>query len=39
MVDISPYHDFEDLVSDDTKAEVDALREAIIAGEQAVDGS
>ena len=39
MVDISPYHDFEDLVSDDTKAEVDALREAIIAGEQSVDGS
>jgi basic membrane protein A len=32
-VGISPFHDFEDLVPDDVKAELDALRAAIIAGE------
>ena len=38
-VDISDFHDFDSIVSDETKAEVEALRAAIIAGEQAVDGS
>jgi len=38
-VDISPYHNFDSIVSDETKAEVEALKAAIIAGTQAVDGS
>ena len=32
-VEISPFHDFEDTVSDETKAELDALRAGIIAGD------
>ena len=31
-VDISPFHDFEDVVSDETKAELDAIRAGIIDG-------
>lgn len=36
-VGLAPYHDFEDDVPDDLKAELEALREAIIAGELAVN--
>lgn len=36
-VDIAPFHDFEDAVPDELKAEIDALREAIIAGEIVVE--
>ena len=38
-VDISPFHDFDDIVSDETKDEVETLRQAIIDGTQSVDGS
>jgi basic membrane protein A len=38
-VDISPLHEFESIVSDETKAEVEQLRADIIAGTQKVDGS
>ena len=38
-VDISDFHDFDSLVTDETKAEIEALRAAIIAGDQLVDGS
>ena len=38
-VDISPFHDFDGIVTDETKAEVDALREEIIAGTLSVNGS
>lgn len=37
-VGISPFHDFDSIVTADTKAEVDALRAAIIAGTQSVSG-
>lgn len=36
-VGLAPYHDFEDVIPDELKAEVDALREAIIAGEIVVE--
>lgn len=36
-VDIAPFHDLDDRVSDETKAELDALREQIIAGEITVE--
>ena len=36
-VGLAPYHDFEDVISDELKAEVDALREAIISGEIVVE--
>ena len=36
-VGLAPYHDFEDVVPDELKAEVDALREAIITGEITVE--
>jgi len=38
-VDISEFHDFDSIVSDDTKAEVEQLRADIIAGTQSVNGS
>lgn len=38
-VGIAPYHDFEDAVPDDLKAEVDALREGIIAGDIVVESA
>ena len=38
-VGISPFHDFDTIVSDDTKAEIEALIAAIIDGSQSVDGS
>ncbi len=31
-VDISPFHDFDDLVSDELRAELDAIREGIVDG-------
>jgi basic membrane protein A len=37
-VDISEFHDFDGIVSDETKAEVDELRQAIIDGTQSVSG-
>jgi basic membrane protein A len=37
-VGISDFHDFDSLVSDETKAEVDELRQAIIDGTQSVSG-
>ena len=37
-VDISPFHNFDSIVSDETKAEVEALKAAIIAGTQSVSG-
>ena len=37
-VDISEFHDFDSVVSDETKAEVETLREEIIAGTQSVSG-
>lgn len=36
-VSIAPYHDFEDEVSDETKAEIEALKEQIISGELKVE--
>lgn len=36
-VDLAPFHDFEDEVSDDLKAEIEELRAAIISGEVSVD--
>jgi basic membrane protein A and related proteins len=36
-VGLAPYHDFEDQVPDELKAEIDALREQIIAGEITVE--
>jgi basic membrane protein A len=36
-VGLAPYHDFEDVVPDELKAEVDALREQIISGEIVVE--
>ncbi len=36
-VGLAPYHDFEDEVPDDLKAEIEALREGIIAGSVAVN--
>ncbi len=38
-VGISPLHNFDGIVSDETKAEVEEIRAAIIAGTQSVDGS
>lgn len=38
-VGISPYHDFDSIVSDETKAAVEQLRTAIIDGTQSVNGS
>ena len=37
-VDIAEYHEFDGIVSDETKAEVDELRQAIIDGTQSVSG-
>ncbi|MCH1882283.1 BMP family ABC transporter substrate-binding protein [Agrococcus sp. ARC_14] len=36
-VDIAPFHDLESRVSDETKAELEALREQIIAGEITIE--
>ena len=36
-VGLAPYHDFEDAVPADLKAEIEALREGIIAGSVAVN--
>lgn len=36
-VSIAPYHDFEDKVSDETKGEIDALKQLIMAGELKVE--
>ncbi len=36
-VSIAPYHDFEDEISDETKQEIDQLREQIISGELKVE--
>ena len=36
-VDIAPFHDLEERVSDETRAELDALRQQIIAGEITVE--
>ncbi|WP_413318686.1 BMP family ABC transporter substrate-binding protein [Agrococcus sp. 1P02AA] len=36
-VDIAPFHDLDSRVSDETKAELEALREQIVAGEIAVE--
>ncbi|WP_234946179.1 BMP family lipoprotein [Agrococcus sp. Marseille-P2731] len=36
-VDIAPFHDLESRVSDETKAELDALRGQIVAGEIVID--
>ena len=37
-VDISEFHDFDSIVTDETKAEIEALRAAIIDGSQSVSG-
>ncbi len=37
-VDISPFHNFDGIVSDETKAEVEQLKADIIAGTQSVSG-
>ena len=36
-VDIAPFHDLDARVSDETKAELEALRQQIIAGEITVE--
>lgn len=36
-VDIAPFHNFEDEVSDETKSEVEALKQQIISGELKVE--
>jgi basic membrane protein A and related proteins len=38
-VGLAPYHEFEDAVSDDLKAEIDEIRAAIIAGEITVESA
>jgi basic membrane protein A len=37
-VGISEFHEFDSIVSDETKAEVEELRQAIIDGTQSVSG-
>lgn len=36
-VDIAPFHDFDDEIDDDTKAEIEALRQEIISGQLTLD--